>query len=236
MWRGWGVGSVWLLLEAVVAQDEAALIVRCTERLASVSSAVNSACCPTAAACGGGVPADCSAACAALWEPFALKCSKFLDGEFPQFSSFTSKCEATSFPAGNERCSDAVWAAQIAQVATDCCGANGELCTGPVPSECSAACIPTYEAFYARCHEEFPNRAADQMTQFSSFLSACQAADDAPLAPPPPPEGDAGGQGTIATGVDGCAASHCARPPCCASAFAEREAHAGLRYALGVTR
>ncbi len=214
MWRGRGGALaalllllLLLLLGGAVAQqvDEAAANARCTERLGTVSGAVNSACCPTPAVCAGGVPADCSDECAAQWEPFALKCSRFLDGEFPQFSAFTSKCEVTSFPAGDERCGDAVWEAQLVQIAADCCGANGELCTGPVPAECSAACIPTYESFYARCHEEFANRAADQITRFTSFLSACQAVDDAPLAPPPPPAGGAEGQGTIVTTVDGCA-------------------------------
>jgi hypothetical protein len=188
--------------------DEPAASARCTDRLTSLSSAVNAACCPTPAACAGGVPSDCSEQCAALWEPFALKCSRFLEGEFPQFTAFTSKCEVTAFPAGGDRCGEAVWQAQMGQIATDCCGSNGELCTGPVPAECSAGCIETFETFYARCHPEFATRAPEEQTRFTTFLSTCQAADDAPLAPPPPPSpegGGAAGQGAVSTDVSGCA-------------------------------
>ena len=89
---------------------EAAMNARCADVLAAITPAVQAACCADAGACAAGVPAGCGAGCAAAWTPFALKCSRFLDGEFPQFAAFTEQCEAATYPAGDGRCDEGYWA------------------------------------------------------------------------------------------------------------------------------
>ena len=184
---------------------EAAMNARCADVLAAITPAVQAACCADAGACAAGVPAGCGAGCAAAWTPFALKCSRFLDGEFPQFAAFTEQCEAATFPAGDGRCDEGYWAEAMQAVAADCCGDSGELCgeeSHGVPEACAKGCQATFERFYARCHPAFGERAPAQATRFLQFLTACQEADDEP-----PAGGEPGGepQQPLASGPSGCA-------------------------------
>lgn len=87
------------LLARAAAQDAS-----CSRDLASLSTRLNDVCCAgDFADCSGGAasaPQSCSAACAALWNPFYSRCTQFIDASLPTLASFAARCQSASPTAG----------------------------------------------------------------------------------------------------------------------------------------
>ena len=99
MWRFGGLLTAALLCGAE-AQDAS-----CGRDLASISARLNDVCCAgDATDCTGGSargPRYCSADCAALWNPFYSRCSRFVDASMPNLASFSTQCQSQSPAAGS---------------------------------------------------------------------------------------------------------------------------------------
>ena len=100
MWR-FGVLLTAALVLGAEAQDAS-----CGRDLASISARLNDVCCAgDAADCTGGSargPRYCSADCAALWNPFYSRCSRFVDASMPALASFSTQCQSQSPAAGSQ--------------------------------------------------------------------------------------------------------------------------------------
>lgn len=86
-------------LGLVGAQDA-----NCGRDLVSISTRLNTLCCGSDSTACMGAPRSCTAACAALWNPYYSRCGHFVDTSLPDLGSFASQCQATSstLPAGPE--------------------------------------------------------------------------------------------------------------------------------------
>jgi hypothetical protein len=72
--------------------------VTCETELNTLADRFNRVCDSDSGAVDG-VPDSCSAACAAMWLPFASSCDDFLGEEHPELAAFTQMCEDSSVDA-----------------------------------------------------------------------------------------------------------------------------------------
>ena len=113
--------------------------VGCSSDLASISEQVNAVCCGDAG-CDGGAPQTCSEECAALWMPFAKRCSEWLHQQsqnqnigsadaLAPLMAVTTKCERTEYGRFNAnsnhgRCSTGDYQQYLGELGPACCRAD----------------------------------------------------------------------------------------------------------------
>lgn len=68
----------------------------CEASLAVFAARISEECCDRPGMCVGGVPQSCNSNCAAMWNPFATRCSNYIAQTRPELASLTSQCAATS--------------------------------------------------------------------------------------------------------------------------------------------
>ena len=170
------------------------LVRNCQTMLLQIAaSELHSVCCSDAGTCTGGYPLTCNEDCASLWAPFAQRCSVYVAQIFPELSPFTAQCEERAY--GAQRCSPSDYREHLSDIAHECCGLNGENCpqsgsgsvVSPIPLSCNytATCATTYEGFYARCRPRLEGLGHQRLSEFSQFLTTCQASSyTGPLRPP----------------------------------------------------
>eukprot|EP01047_Picozoa_sp_COSAG01_P046767 COSAG01_NODE_4416_length_5047_cov_4.569523_5_plen_390_part_00 len=131
----------------------------CVSRMASLSTTINSLCCPVGG-CHGSASTmgltSCSAQCEAIWSPFALECSEWLRLSPAQggigergFQEVNTMCENEEYgryhpgAAHNHgRCSDSDLAMMTGQLGPACCGDHYQYCGHCTNAGCNGAhCI-----------------------------------------------------------------------------------------------
>ena len=141
----------------------------------------------------------CSEECAAIWSPFAKRCSLFLEGaaQGQPLTAITELCEreewgkysARAAASGHGRCSDGDLLQWIDELGPACCGDGGDPGTPASPhckdpavtlggqqvflaDTCTPQCADMFEEAYSECHPRFETMGISE--QMRGILAACQ--------------------------------------------------------------